>query len=75
MVIESRRQGIRYVWAYVLVGIFVAISFAFPLFLAVREKHLASLGEGSSAARLTVVDRLLLGVLFAGTVGVGVWAI
>jgi uncharacterized protein DUF2834 len=75
MVIESRRQGIRYVWAYVLVGIFVAISFAFPLFLAVREKHMASLAQGAPVTKLTVVDRLLLCVLFVGTVGVAVWAI
>lgn len=74
MVIESRRLSIPYVWAYVSVGLLVAISFAFPLFLAVREKHLASLGQASPAARLTIVDNLLLGVLFVGTVGIAVWA-
>lgn len=75
MVVESRRHGIPFVWAYVFVGIFVAISVAFPLFLAVREKRLTMLGQGNTGAGLTAVDRLLLGVMFVGTVGVAVWVI
>jgi Terpene cyclase DEP1 len=37
MVVEARRHGIRLVWAYILAGMFIAISVAFPLFLIARE--------------------------------------
>src|ERR1700755_2492433 len=33
MVVEARRLGVRYVWAYVAAGFLIAISVAFPLFL------------------------------------------
>ena len=37
MIYEARRLGIRFVWAYILFGLTVAISFTFPLFLIARE--------------------------------------
>jgi hypothetical protein len=37
MVVESRRLGIRHVWAYVLVSLLVALSVAVPLFLIARQ--------------------------------------
>lgn len=37
MVFEARRLRMRFVWVYVILGLFVAISVTFPLFLAVRE--------------------------------------
>ena len=40
MVIESRRVGVKYVWAYILAGFLIAISVAFPLFLLARELRL-----------------------------------
>lgn len=42
MVIESRRIGMRRVWVYIVLIPLVALAFALPLFLAMRERHLAS---------------------------------
>jgi len=44
MVLESRRLGIRWVWAYVVLGLLIAISVTFPLFLIARERRLAAIG-------------------------------
>jgi hypothetical protein len=44
MVLESRRLGIRWVWAYVVLGVLIAISVTFPLFLIARERRLAAIG-------------------------------
>lgn len=41
IVLEGRRLGIRWYWAYVLFSFVTAVAFTFPLFLAVRERHLA----------------------------------
>lgn len=41
MVIEARKHGVRFVWAYIAGGLFVAISVTFPLFLIARELKLA----------------------------------
>ncbi len=59
MVVEARRLGIRLVWAYILAGMFIAISVAFPLFLIAREMR-AGKSEGP---RLRAVDTILLAVL------------
>ena len=37
MLVEARKHGIRFVWAYILGGLFVAVSVTFPLFLLARE--------------------------------------
>lgn len=39
MILEARRLGIRFVWAYILLGFLVAISVTFPLFMIARERH------------------------------------
>lgn len=59
MVIEARKLGIRYVWAYIVGGALIAISVTFPLFLIARERELAKSGE---LTRLPVADKVLLGV-------------
>lgn len=41
MVLEARRLGIRFVWAYIVGGMLIAISVTFPLFLVARERKLA----------------------------------
>ncbi|MGE2734483.1 DUF2834 domain-containing protein [Mycolicibacterium vaccae] len=41
MVVEARRLGIARVWLYLVMGVFVAISVAFPVFLIVRQITLA----------------------------------
>lgn len=40
IIIEGRRLGIRWYWAYVVFSFVTAVGFTFPLFLAVRERHL-----------------------------------
>lgn len=70
MVVESRRHHIPFVWVYILVGILIGISFAFPLFLAAREKRLENVSSG-----LTKIDGLLLSVLSVGTLAVAVWVL
>jgi len=44
MVLEARKLGIRWVWAYVIFGVLIAISVTFPLFLIARERRLAAIG-------------------------------
>ena len=58
MIVEARRLGIRFVWAYILFGFLVAISVTFPLFLIAREMRLARIGsvQGDTEMRQTVLD-------------------
>ena len=42
MVFEARRLAIRFVWAYIVLGLLIAISFTFPLFLIARERRMAA---------------------------------
>jgi hypothetical protein len=42
MLVEARRVGVRYVWAYVVFGFLIAISVTFPLFLLARQLRLAT---------------------------------
>jgi hypothetical protein len=44
MVLEARRLGMRWAWAYVVFGLLIAISVTFPLFLIARERRLAVIG-------------------------------
>jgi hypothetical protein len=69
MVIEARRVGVKYVWAYILVGFLIAISVAFPLFLLARELRL----EKSDATQLNGRDSLLLGLLAGFTLAFTIW--
>jgi hypothetical protein len=41
MVVEARRIGMRHGWVFPLLGWFVAMAFAIPLFWALRERRLA----------------------------------
>jgi hypothetical protein len=77
MILEARRLGIRFVWAYIVLGFLVAISVTFPLFMIARERHLAwheGGGEGDGeAAPLALADGLGLAVLTATVVGLCVF--
>jgi hypothetical protein len=64
MVIESRRLGVRLVWMYIVLGLAIAISVTFPLFLIARERRLAARGEASADLGLTAAD-------VAGLLGLG----
>lgn len=65
MLLEARRLSMRWVWLYVLVGLVVAISVAFPAFLIHRERALAARDGSTSAGALSVADILLLVALVA----------
>ena len=42
IVVEGRRAGMRHSWVFVPLSAITAFAFAFPLFLALRERHLAA---------------------------------
>jgi hypothetical protein len=69
MVIEARRVGVKYVWAYILAGFLVAISVAFPLFLLARELRL----QTSDATQLRNRDSMLLALLAGFTLAFTIW--
>jgi hypothetical protein len=74
MVLEARRLGIRFVWAYVVLGLLVAISVTFPLFLIARERRLAAQGRDDVAAPgLTSGDAVGLAALGAAAAGFTAW--
>lgn len=54
IIIDSRRNGIRRVWILILLGFVTAIAFVFPLYLAIRELHLAKVrnSEHTTKGRL-----------------------
>ncbi|MEQ9074673.1 MAG: DUF2834 domain-containing protein [Sandaracinaceae bacterium] len=41
MVIEARKHGVRFLWAYIVFAFAIAISVTFPLFLWARERAMA----------------------------------
>jgi hypothetical protein len=64
MLLEARRLNMKWVWLYVLFGIFIAISFTFPVFLIFREHALAARDPSSPAGVLKPWD--LVGLLGLG---------
>lgn len=42
IIIEGRRLGMRNLWLYIALSAVTAFAFTFPLFLAMREKKLAT---------------------------------
>jgi hypothetical protein len=69
MVIEARKHGVRFVWAYILGGMFIAISVTLPLFLIARELRLAT----PDADHLRGIDIVLLAGLTALVALLTVW--
>lgn len=69
MVVEARKHGVKYVWAYILGGFVIAISVTFPLFLIARELRL----EKSDATYLRGTDSILLAILAAAMVASTIW--
>ena len=45
MSVEAKRLGIRFLWLYVVLSFLIAVSVMFPIFMAVRQRHLAQRGE------------------------------
>ncbi|MFT7405448.1 DUF2834 domain-containing protein [Zhongshania sp.] len=67
MFVEGRRLGVKYLYVYVIAGIFIAISVAFPLFMAARELRVAALDSSKTGYSIKAVDVLALMFLFAIT--------
>lgn len=67
MVIEARKHGVPFVWAYIVGGMLIAISVTFPLFLIARERKLAATEDPGPKT----VDVILL-VAFAAVAAAGV---
>lgn len=42
IIVEGRRLGMRLPWLYVLGSFVTAVAFVFPLFLAMRERHMSA---------------------------------
>jgi hypothetical protein len=76
MIIESRRLAIRFVWIYIVLGLLVAISVTFPLFLIARERRLAARGgDAGDELALPFADLLGLSALAAAMVGFTFWTL
>ena len=69
MVIEARKYNVRFVWAYITAGFFVAVGTAFPLFLIAREWRMG----GSETLTLRAIDTILLAMLACALAGLSVW--
>lgn len=69
MFVEGRRLKVKYIYAYVVAGILVAISVAFPLFMAARE--IALKNNGDNKYKVRPYDLFALAVLFLSAVGSG----
>lgn len=50
IIVEGRRLGMRWPWLYVVGSFATAVAFTFPLFLAVRERHLSARSDGTARA-------------------------
>ena len=74
MVIEARKLGVRFVWAYVILGLLIAISVTFPLFLIARERRLAS-GARASGAEPGATDVAGLALLALVTIGLSLYVV
>jgi len=67
MVVEARRLDIRLPWLYVILGLLLAISVTFPLFLIARERRLGAQADVATGRGLSLVDRI--GLAVCGGVG------
>ena len=74
MVLEARRIGVRFVWAYIVFAYLIAASVTFPLFLIAREIRMASPLPAGTASRLTTtLDVIGLAIVTAILGGLSVW--
>ncbi len=67
MVLEARKHGVPFVWAYIVGGMLIAISVTFPLFLIARERKLAA-GDEPGAKTVDVILLSVFAVLAAAGV-------
>jgi hypothetical protein len=69
MVIEARKHRIKFVWAYILGGAFIAISVTFPLFLIARQMRIGN----TDPTRVRAIDMVLVAVFAIAVLGLVVW--
>ncbi|MCT7659472.1 DUF2834 domain-containing protein [Mycobacterium deserti] len=69
MVVEARKHGVAFVWAYIIGGCVVAISVTFPLFLIAREVRIAR----TASTPLTIGDKAGLVALSIATAAFVFW--
>jgi hypothetical protein len=69
MVIEARKHGVKFVWAYIVGAAVIAISVTFPLFLLARELRL----EKTDATHLRTGDTILLAIVAVGAAAFTIW--
>lgn len=50
MSVEARRLGMRHVWVYAVAIFVIALAFALPLFLCMRERQLHQRGQEAAGA-------------------------
>ncbi|MBX3027743.1 DUF2834 domain-containing protein [bacterium] len=75
LVREARRLEMRLPWLYVILGLLVAISVTFPLFLIAREWRLARRGALGPGPGLTRNDAIAFAVLGLATAIFALWTI
>lgn len=51
IVVEARRLGMRFGWLYVAGSALTAFAFTFPLFLAMRQRHLTRAARATPSSR------------------------
>lgn len=69
MVVEARKHGVPYVWAYLVGGLFIGISVTFPLFLIARELRL----NPAETLKLPAKDTVLLMLLAVAVLISVIW--
>lgn len=69
MVIEARKHGVRFVWAYIIGGFLIAISVSFPLFLLARELRVGP----TNPTRLGPADVIGLALLAVIVAAFTIW--
>jgi hypothetical protein len=60
MLLEANKLKIRNAWIYIIVGLFIGISFAFPLFLMRRERLLAKENKNTISGKISITDAFTL---------------
>ncbi|MDF2045071.1 DUF2834 domain-containing protein [Microbacterium sp. Kw_RZR3] len=50
IIVEARRIGMRFAWIYVVLSGLTAFAFTFPLFLAMRQRHLTARSHAADPA-------------------------
>jgi hypothetical protein len=75
MLLEARRLSMKGVWLYVLAGLFIAISAAFPAFLIHRERILARREDSTEAGSLAPADLIGLTVLAVAMVSYTIFSL